>query len=184
MPQEAVDTWFYGNTYDEDAEELIPELMVWGELVVSERVKDLIQSFAPNFCYLSPMKLIGQKTGAPHPTPYFKVLVRQVINYIGSTKRPRRRQTTDFRPLSDENWSALCENEGVIRYISRLPISLSSRGAGTPILNAALYRHLKAHNGSGLIEYIDYPEREHLFAVRVRFEAAIPLRPGPDVPLS
>lgn len=84
-------------------------------------------------------------------------------------------------PVSDKNWSGLCETPAAVEFLSQLPIFIFSRNDMNPILNAALYRHLKAHNVSGLIEYTDDPLLER--AALRGFETVSPLNPGPDVPL-
>lgn len=178
-PQEHVCSWFFDYTYNEDVDALLPEMFVWGELVVSERVKDLIADFAPEYCYFSPMDLTGKRSGTPHPTPYFKVLIRHALKYIGSDRLPYRKEGAR-RPVNDKNWSALCQTPAAVDLVSQLPIFIFGRNDLNPILNAALYRHLKAHDVSGLIEYTDASLPGH--AALRGFETVSPLNPGPDVP--
>lgn len=179
-PQEFVHTSSHDNIYDEDAEALVPELFAWDEMIASERVKDLIDGFASKSCYVSPMKLNGRKSGDLHPTPYFKVLIRQAVEYIGDAHMPRRKKEPGAR-IGDEVWSGLCENAAMVRLVADLPIFIFGRDNMTPVVNAALDRHLKAHSVSGLAEYSEglLPGRSGLRD----FAAVTALRPGPDVPL-
>ena len=180
MDETRVGEYFYDYTFRDSEEVLIPDIFVMGELIVSERARDIINNFAPGYCYFSPVTFTGRESGRQTATSYFKVYVRQTLTYRGPNPTTKIRPQGQRRAMVPwETWTALCENSAVRQKASELPIFLIERQSQYPMLNAELVQRLKRENVSGLLETTAYiktdPERPAEFH---GFETVFPMDPG------
>ncbi|MEX0287185.1 MAG: hypothetical protein AB3N23_21475 [Paracoccaceae bacterium] len=185
MDEALVSEYYYGYLFRSEAEDLIPDMFAWDELVVSERVRDLIAEFAPGFCYFAPVTFVGMDSGKPAKMPLFKVLVRRCLYFDGPLQRPRIRPQGQNRTLVDaDTWTAFCQRPDIQKTALELPIFLFNRMEKYPILNADLFQHLKAHDISGLLETtLDIPTDPKRPEAYLAYESIYPLDPDYRTPI-
>ncbi len=151
---DSVGQLFSDYTLKDEGDPLIPDVFIWGNLVVSERARDLIESFAPGYCYFSPAQILGKASGRPTPIDYFHVYVRHTFYYDGpiykeSIHQPGIMRGGEVDPIA---WRAFCRSQIVQKLAFDLPIFLFDRQSTLPIINSALLQHLKSEKITGLLE--------------------------------
>ena len=166
------DHWFYGQvtlnpehvgdyigsySIHEEAERLFPEIFVWNFPVVSERVRDLINDMAPDFCYFLPAKVKLEESGEQLQQPYFHVYVRRSFAYKGPHIAPGIRPEGErYELVINDTWTPFCNSQLVQEAAFDLPIFLFNRQHENPIVGAELFRLLKRENVTGLLEMTSY----------------------------
>ncbi|QHQ35353.1 hypothetical protein [Algicella marina] len=153
IPDDALSDYLWSSyTCADAALALLPEAFVLNNLVVSARVRDLIEAYMPGRCHFSVVTFTGRETGITPETPYFNVTVRRLLEYLG--EKPKHGYRGKYRVLNGI-WHPLCENAAAQAFHYEEPLLVHSRHDRYPILNRAFYKHLKDHNVTGLFDFTD-----------------------------
>lgn len=178
--EDRVGEYFRGWDYDTTREDLIPDISSFGELIVSEKARSIIEDFAPGFCYFVPAVLVGQQSGKQIAKPFFQVFVRQTLAFKGPPQRPAIRPKGQRYTLVDPNlWTSFCHSPVIQNVASSLPIFLFNRNEQRPVLRADLFLALKRAGVSGLLESTYYDTVDPKNSGRpIAFETVFPLDPN------
>jgi len=167
--------------YEENLEALLPEIFVRNDdLIVSERVRDLVGEFAPGFCYFSPIKIVHKNTGKSTEAKYFKAFLRRRLTYVGGS--PQKLYPLPWgrlHPIPKPDWTALCNSAEAKTLAYELPIFAVGL-TKYPILSSELYQLLKREGVSGLLELSELyvPDEQQLRPPSFHeFETVYPLDP-------
>lgn len=173
--EDRVGDYFYDYLFKDTGEAFLPEMFSWDELVVSERVRDLISAFAPGCCYFSPVSFLRMISRTPTDTPYFKAFVRQNFDYSGPSIR--NFQIKSVPQVNRHTWKAFCQSPELQALAFDEPIFLFERSKRCPILSRALFQHLKKHKVTGLLEATENFPGTTRPGAHLAFETVFPLTP-------
>lgn len=180
MDANRVGEYFYEYNYDDERENIIPDIFICGHLIVSEAARDVIERFAPGYCYFAPASFVGRTSGLFPSKPLFHAFVRQTLKFKGPIAKHRIAPEGQRRSLvAPDTWTSFCENEMIQLAAAELPIFLFDRRTRYPILRKDLLMALRNEGLSGLLDATDYrTEPTARPKVFYDFEAVFPLDPA------
>lgn len=177
IPKDQIRNTFYRRAVHEDATDLIPDLFVSGQLIVSDRAKRILEDLAPGYCDFAPAALQTIETGEPLARQFYNVLVNHSLHYVGPPLPNQYKNTIERLVIRDDLWSAICADASVQDLLGSIPIFLADRRTKSPCFNANLYSALKDAGMTGLVESPPPGSGIQLPRPLYGFECVVPLDP-------
>lgn len=160
--------------------ELLPDVMVFKYLTVSEKVRDLICKFAPSVCDFAPVSFVSAESQKPLGKKYFMAYVRNTFSYEGPLPEKLERIPQDrYGILSTKLWTAFKNSPSIVDCAKQYSIFVINKKQDLPIIGRELFHEMKSQGITGLLEITDFL-REEPYERPMEyydFETVMPLRP-------